>query len=384
MFCLTEHSCRTQTKRISSQGGQPVWPPSPGVPPEPAWPSPLLSPLSLHSHLPLVSPLSLCGHLPLVSHLSLFGHLPLVSYLSLHGHLPLVSPLSLHGRLLSSWPEPLVAKCRRSMMWRPMAAAQGQEMDTGGGHLQLAEWGRPPFVCVFVFHAGDPGRCLLAAGVCRRHGEARAASFPQSCGPPTLGSADQLSSVEGQSSSRSGQFQAGGSRKELASPGEGARRAWERALQVFFFFSYFFILQHWGEWRTQGALPEPHLQPHIFYFESGSHYVAQAGLELEVLLPQPPSQWDYGREPLPLLPEFLRRSWATGLLTCARHSSVELTLSSKPETAGNQACGDRCPGQTGPGGVGPDPTTRPWELPREAGWDLGPEAHQIDWLENEH
>jgi hypothetical protein len=29
------------------------------------------------------------------------------------------------------------------------------------------------------------------------------------------------------------------------------------------------------------------------FFETGSHYVSQAGLELTVLLPQPPECWDY-------------------------------------------------------------------------------------------
>jgi hypothetical protein len=28
------------------------------------------------------------------------------------------------------------------------------------------------------------------------------------------------------------------------------------------------------------------------FFETGSHYVAQAGLELSILLPQPPECWD--------------------------------------------------------------------------------------------
>jgi hypothetical protein len=38
-------------------------------------------------------------------------------------------------------------------------------------------------------------------------------------------------------------------------------------------------------------------KPHFFVcfvllFETGSLYVAQAGLELEILLPQPPKRWD--------------------------------------------------------------------------------------------
>jgi hypothetical protein len=35
----------------------------------------------------------------------------------------------------------------------------------------------------------------------------------------------------------------------------------------------------------------------VFLFETGSHYVAQAGLELSVLLPQPPECLDYRRAP---------------------------------------------------------------------------------------
>jgi hypothetical protein len=31
----------------------------------------------------------------------------------------------------------------------------------------------------------------------------------------------------------------------------------------------------------------------FFYFEMRSHYMAQARLELEILLPQPPEYWDY-------------------------------------------------------------------------------------------
>jgi hypothetical protein len=33
----------------------------------------------------------------------------------------------------------------------------------------------------------------------------------------------------------------------------------------------------------------------IFVFETGSRYVAQVGLKLEILLPQPPECWDYRR-----------------------------------------------------------------------------------------
>jgi hypothetical protein len=31
----------------------------------------------------------------------------------------------------------------------------------------------------------------------------------------------------------------------------------------------------------------------ILYFETGSHSVTQANLELSILLPQPPKCWDY-------------------------------------------------------------------------------------------
>jgi hypothetical protein len=33
------------------------------------------------------------------------------------------------------------------------------------------------------------------------------------------------------------------------------------------------------------------------FFETGSRYVAQAGLELLIILPQSPACWDYGRIP---------------------------------------------------------------------------------------
>jgi hypothetical protein len=36
----------------------------------------------------------------------------------------------------------------------------------------------------------------------------------------------------------------------------------------------------------------------FIYLETGSHYVAQAGLELVILLPQPPTCWDCGCPPL--------------------------------------------------------------------------------------
>jgi hypothetical protein len=38
----------------------------------------------------------------------------------------------------------------------------------------------------------------------------------------------------------------------------------------------------------------------IYLFETGSHYIAQAGLELSILLPQPPECWDYRHVPPPL------------------------------------------------------------------------------------
>jgi hypothetical protein len=34
-----------------------------------------------------------------------------------------------------------------------------------------------------------------------------------------------------------------------------------------------------------------------FYFETGSYYVAQAGLNLIIFLPVPPQYWDYRCEP---------------------------------------------------------------------------------------
>jgi hypothetical protein len=51
-----------------------------------------------------------------------------------------------------------------------------------------------------------------------------------------------------------------------------------------------------GETRVEGNLVF-HLYPLIafesFITNTGSHYVAQAGLELVILLPQPPKCWDY-------------------------------------------------------------------------------------------
>jgi hypothetical protein len=34
---------------------------------------------------------------------------------------------------------------------------------------------------------------------------------------------------------------------------------------------------------------------YILFFQTGSHYEAQAGLKLPILLPQPPKYWDYRR-----------------------------------------------------------------------------------------
>jgi hypothetical protein len=58
------------------------------------------------------------------------------------------------------------------------------------------------------------------------------------------------------------------------------------------------------------SITEPHPQPQpalelfsfgfIFVFEKKSHFIAQAGLELEFLLPQPAECWDYRRVPLHL------------------------------------------------------------------------------------
>jgi hypothetical protein len=46
---------------------------------------------------------------------------------------------------------------------------------------------------------------------------------------------------------------------------------------------------------TPSCLPPPFL---FFYFvETGSPYVAHAGLNLVILLPQPPECWDYRRSP---------------------------------------------------------------------------------------
>jgi hypothetical protein len=44
----------------------------------------------------------------------------------------------------------------------------------------------------------------------------------------------------------------------------------------------------------------------VFFFETRSHYVAQAGLELTIFLPPLPKGWDYRHAPLPhLVAEFM-------------------------------------------------------------------------------
>jgi hypothetical protein len=53
-------------------------------------------------------------------------------------------------------------------------------------------------------------------------------------------------------------------------------------------------------------------------FGSGSHYVAQVGLELSNLLPQPPECWDYRHAP-----------GRKVLLYCRVQSHTQDTLSSK-------------------------------------------------------
>jgi hypothetical protein len=55
----------------------------------------------------------------------------------------------------------------------------------------------------------------------------------------------------------------------------------------------------------------------FLFFETGSPFVVQAGLKLEVLLPQPPKSWDYRHaQPCPNKNKFLKpqncRFWACG------------------------------------------------------------------------
>jgi hypothetical protein len=50
-----------------------------------------------------------------------------------------------------------------------------------------------------------------------------------------------------------------------------------------------------GCYRCGQHLPLSLVSPALF--ETGSHFVAQAGLKLSVLLPQPPECWDYGHAP---------------------------------------------------------------------------------------
>lgn len=60
-------------------------------------------------------------------------------------------------------------------------------------------------------------------------------------------------------------------------------------ISSFFFLSLFHSLSSWYWSLNSGVLiTELHFQPFLFCFKTGSHYVAQTGLKLMILFPQPP------------------------------------------------------------------------------------------------
>jgi hypothetical protein len=56
--------------------------------------------------------------------------------------------------------------------------------------------------------------------------------------------------------------------------------------------------------------PSPHQKTffNVTYFETGSHYEAQTGFELEIILLQPPETWDYREKKKPSTVSFYNES----------------------------------------------------------------------------
>jgi hypothetical protein len=55
------------------------------------------------------------------------------------------------------------------------------------------------------------------------------------------------------------------------------------------------------------AVPFPECMTGFFFlFETGSCYVHQAGLQFMIILPQPPTRWDYRGAPSPGFMSFYR------------------------------------------------------------------------------
>jgi hypothetical protein len=78
---------------------------------------------------------------------------------------------------------------------------------------------------------------------------------------------------------------------------------WHPAYFQFFLFVCLFFIFLWAWGLNSGEVPHPHqhvdcLSPlfFFFFFEMGSHYVAQVGLELEIVLPQPPRDYRYDHQ----------------------------------------------------------------------------------------
>jgi hypothetical protein len=70
----------------------------------------------------------------------------------------------------------------------------------------------------------------------------------------------------------------------------------------------------------------------FFFFEIGAYYVAQAGLKLLILLPQPPKCWDYRCNPR----DFCSVAQA-GLELCGSND-IPALVSSVPGTTGSCHC----------------------------------------------